>query len=163
MSLYEYVYVNSYSFIFFIPSLLCGLYVSLLCLNARSCLLLYTWPPFNLFFAELMSESEYAAFKAKAIAARSPAHRIYVVWRNRTTLVDCRNIGPSSPCFCTHRYRDHATDNTSKMNVHCRMAGCKCALFDYIPIHGSQDAKCNCKHSYTEHNGKNKKCSVVNI
>ena len=105
---------------------------------------------------KLFSEEEYAEFKANAIAHR--ANRIYVSWRNRNTGLDCRQVGPSSPCFCGHRFRQHATDNTNKM-IHCRQAGCPCTLFHYIPIKGSQDLKCNCKHSYDVHNvTKSRKC-----
>lgn len=107
---------------------------------------------------KLFSEEEYAEFKANAIAHR--ANRIYVSWRNRNTGLDCRQVGPSSPCFCGHRFRQHATDNTNK-HIHCRQAGCPCTLFHYIPIKGSQDLKCNCKHSYDVHNvTKSRKCKT---
>lgn len=104
---------------------------------------------------KLFTPEEYEAFKANAIAHR--ANRIYVCWRNMQTGMDCRSIGPSSPCFCGHRYKNHATDNHNK-KIFCKQAGCACALYDYVPIRGTQDCKCTCKHSYDVHNvtGKRK-------
>jgi hypothetical protein len=104
---------------------------------------------------KMFTEEEYAQFKANAILAR--ANRIYVSWRNMQTGMDCRMVGPTSPCFCGHRYKQHATDNTNK-KMHCRQAGCPCQLYDYVPVRGTQDVKCTCKHSYDVHNvtGKRK-------
>lgn len=97
---------------------------------------------------KMFTEEEYAEFKANAIAHR--ANRIYVSWRNMTTGMDCRQVGPSSSCFCGHRFRQHATDNTNK-NIFCKTQGCPCTLFSYIPVRGTQDVKCTCKHSYDVH------------
>lgn len=46
----------------------------------------------------LLSEAEYAAFKARAIEARK--NRIYVCWRQLESQMDCKNIGPESKCAC---------------------------------------------------------------
>ena len=46
----------------------------------------------------MMSEAEYAAFKARMIEARK--NRLYVCWRDTETGIDCKNIGPQSKCFC---------------------------------------------------------------
>jgi hypothetical protein len=97
---------------------------------------------------KLLSEEEYAAFKANAIAHR--ANRIYVSWRCLKSGIDCRMVGPTSPCFCGHRFRQHATDNHNKQ-MHCRQAGCACTLYSYIPVRGTQDVKCTCHHSYDVH------------
>jgi len=43
--------------------------------------------------------------------------------------------------------------------VHCKIKGCPCPSYYYIPVHGSQDFKCLCKHSYTEHDPITKKCT----
>eukprot|EP00753_Platysulcus_tardus_P020572 PLAT8233.1.p1 GENE.PLAT8233.1~~PLAT8233.1.p1 ORF type:complete len:471 (+),score=103.19 PLAT8233.1:37-1449(+) len=108
---------------------------------------------------ELLSEEEYAAFRARALEARK--NRLYVSWRNSDT-VDCKLIGPSSRCFCGHRYKDHATDETETKNVHCRAPGCSCNLFAYIPVHGSGDLKCHCKHSFEQHrNNGRKRCNLA--
>lgn len=42
--------------------------------------------------------------------------------------------------------------------IKCKEIGCKCRLFDYIPVHGSYDFKCLCKHSYRDHDVKTRKC-----
>lgn len=107
-----------------------------------------------------MSEEEYAKFRAKAIEARK--NRIYVTWVNNETGLECRAVGPSSKCFCGHKYRDHNTDNKDK-NIFCRMKKCSCKLFEYIPIRGSQDLKCHCKHSYKQHNVATKQCEKINM
>lgn len=44
-------------------------------------------------------------------------------------------------------------------NVKCKNPKCKCQRFEYIPVHGSYDFKCLCKHSYRDHNCKNKSCT----
>lgn len=100
------------------------------------------------------TEEEYERFKKEAAEKRK--NRLYVVWRNVARDLDCRVVGPSSACFCGHRYRAHATDNTADRNVHCQVAGCRCQLYEYVPVRGTQDVKCHCKHSYEEHrvNGK---------
>jgi len=104
----------------------------------------------------LMGEEEYEKFKANAIAHR--ANRTYVSWRCLKSGIDCRMVGPSSPCFCGHRFREHATDNQKPNRIHCRQPGCPCNEYSYIPVRGTQDVKCTCKHSYDVHNvtGKRK-------
>jgi hypothetical protein len=133
---------------------------------------------------KLFSEEEYAVFKANAIAHRAdriyvsatpnlqlaycacaaahpppllPLRLLQVSWRCMSSGMDCRQVGPTSPCFCGHRFKQHATDNTNK-NIFCKQAGCPCKLYDYIPVRGTQDVKCVCKHSYDTHNvtGKRK-------
>ena len=71
-------------------------------------------------------------------AQRQPQNRLYVSYRCLPTGVDCKNVGPSSRCFCGHLYKHHATDNYKDRNVHCREAGCPCTLFQLIPGHGSR-------------------------
>eukprot|EP01083_Nonionella_stella_P069515 185338_1 len=103
----------------------------------------------------LLSEKEYEKFKQKAIVARK--NRIYVSWCSLKTGMECRAVGPVSKCFCTHRYRDHETDNKEK-RMFCRIKRCPCRLFDYVPVRGCQDIKCHCKHSYSEHDSGSKFC-----
>lgn len=43
--------------------------------------------------------------------------------------------------------------------VKCKAANCKCLNFGYLPIHGSQDFKCSCKHSYQHHDPNKKTCA----
>lgn len=40
----------------------------------------------------------------------------------------------------------------------CKTAGCKCLDFQYLPIYGSQDFKCSCKHSYQVHDPSKRAC-----
>ena len=41
----------------------------------------------------------------------------------------------------------------------CKKPKCACPCFTHIPVFGSSDFKCLCKHSYTEHDPISKKCS----
>ncbi len=107
-----------------------------------------------------MSEAEFEAYKEKVKDARK--NRLYVAWRNLKG-IDCKMIGPSSLCFCNHRFRDHAFDNIEKRDIHCKDKSCICQMFNYIPIYGSMDLKCLCKHSYKFHDSLSRKCSQVII
>ena len=49
--------------------------------------------------------------------------------------------------------------NAKNKKIRCKARGCKCRCFEYIPVHGSYDFKCLCKHSYRLHDPKTKKCS----
>lgn len=48
--------------------------------------------------------------------------------------------------------------NKDTKNVFCKVKGCSCQCFYYIPTHGSYDFKCLCKHSFKEHDPVTKKC-----
>lgn len=41
--------------------------------------------------------------------------------------------------------------NVPNGKVKCKSTGCKCPTYTYIPVQGSQDFKCSCKHSYQQH------------
>eukprot|EP00741_Cyanophora_paradoxa_P011848 tig00020564_g11451.t1 len=90
---------------------------------------------------------EYEAFKRDVAAKR--ADRWYVSWRCVSSGIDCKNVGPSTKCFCDHRYKEHDTDAADF--VRCRAAGCKCGQFEYLPSHGTWAVKCNCKHDHDAH------------
>ena len=102
---------------------------------------------------KMMSESEFEAYKKKVASAR--ANHLYVYYTNAKG-EECKAIGPSSLCFCKHRYRNHNFDNVTNKKVNCK--NCKCKLFNYIPVHGSLDIKCSCHHSYECHDPVTKKC-----
>ena len=106
---------------------------------------------------QLFTEREFAEYKQTVADARLH-HRLYCSWRNTALALDCRQIGPASQCFCTHRFRQHATDNWESREVHCKVAGCDCRMFDYLPIRGSQEARCHCKHVHDQHNPRTKRC-----
>ena len=106
---------------------------------------------------KMMSEQEFEEYKARVREKR--ANRLYVHWRNMETGQDCKAIGPASQCFCGHRFKQHNFDNVETKKVDCKDKQCKCKLFDYIPVFGSQDFKCyTCKHSCHEHDPVTKKC-----
>ena len=102
---------------------------------------------------KMMTDAEFEAYKKKVAAAR--ANHLYVYYVNNKG-EECKAIGPSSICFCKHRYRNHNFDNVTNKKVNCK--NCKCKLFNYIPVHGSMDIKCNCHHSYEDHDPVTKKC-----
>ncbi|PHJ22684.1 protein fam221a isoform x1 [Cystoisospora suis] len=105
---------------------------------------------------QLLSQQEYEALRTRAAAAsRNP---LRVSWRNVANGLDCRLVGPSSSCLCGHRLRDHDWMASETKAVKCRMRGCPCPLFEFIPVQGSQDIKCRCKHSYLEHNVVTRQC-----
>jgi hypothetical protein len=102
---------------------------------------------------KMMTDAEFEAYKKKVAGAR--ANHLYVFYVNGKG-EECKAIGPSSMCFCKHRYRNHNFDNVTNKKVNCK--NCKCKLFNYIPVHGSLDIKCGCHHSYEDHDPVTKKC-----
>jgi len=48
--------------------------------------------------------------------------------------------------------------NPKNKRVKCKAPRCKCKCFLYIPVHGSYDFKCLCKHSYKDHGVITTKC-----
>ena len=46
----------------------------------------------------------------------------------------------------------------NKNKVFCKRPKCVCPTFSHVPVFGSNDFKCLCKHSYTEHDPISKKC-----
>jgi hypothetical protein len=105
---------------------------------------------------KLMSDQEFEAYKKKVAEARK--NHLYVFWVNPKGF-ECKAIGPESMCFCGHRYKSHNFDNIKTKKVNCKTAKCKCSLFDYVPVYGSNDVKCLCKHSYSLHNLSTRGCT----
>ena len=103
---------------------------------------------------KMMTDAEFEAYKKKVAGAR--ANHLYVYYINKRG-EECKAIGPSSMCFCKHRYRNHNFDNVTNKKVNCK--NCKCKMFNYMPVHGSMDIKCLCHHSYEVHDPVTKKCS----
>ena len=104
---------------------------------------------------KMMSEKEFEAYLAKVSESRK--NHLYVHWTNEKGY-DCKAIGPDSMCFCGHRFKRHNFDNIKTKKVDCK-ENCKCPLFEYVPVHGSNDIKCLCKHSYSLHDNKSRKCT----
>lgn len=105
----------------------------------------------------LMSEKEFADYKRNY--AQKAEHRLYTTWYNPEGLA-CKNVGPSSKCFCDHPYKSHDYLEAPNGKVKCKNPGCKCPSFTFIPIHGSQDFKCGCKHSYQKHDLVKQNCTA---
>ncbi|VDH99230.1 Hypothetical predicted protein [Mytilus galloprovincialis] len=82
-------------------------------------------------------------------------NRLFVSY-SAPTGMDCKMIGPETPCFCTHRYKQHKTDfevipTDRPIKLPCRQRGCKCATYHFAPLNGSQPIRCTCKHTSEEH------------
>lgn len=84
------------------------------------------------------------------------SERLFTSWYN-TKGLQCKIVGPSTKCFCDHLFKYHTTTGGK---LKCSQAGCKCGDFCYIPIYGSQDLKCNCKHSYQQHDVGKRNCKA---
>ena len=54
-------------------------------------------------------------------------------------------------CFCSHSWSSHAWYETSSKRCRCRVDGCRCTCFSYIPGRGSTHLRCSCKHTHEEH------------
>ncbi|KRX05369.1 hypothetical protein PPERSA_00670 [Pseudocohnilembus persalinus] len=104
---------------------------------------------------KMMSEQEFEQYKKKMI--QNAGNRLHVTWQNSKGK-ECKTIGPSSKCYCDHRYKEHDYVSPQGKMIKCKMNGCKCKCFSYIPLFGSQDMKCVCKHSYSQHDPNSKKC-----
>lgn len=103
----------------------------------------------------LMTEQQFQNYKKNY--AQLSENRLYTSWYNPDGLC-CKAVGPSSKCFCDHPYKSHNFLEGTGGKVKCKTPACKCADFYYIPIYGSQDFKCSCKHSYQQHDVGKKNC-----
>jgi hypothetical protein len=99
----------------------------------------------------MMSEREFADYKKNY--AQLAQNRMYTTWYNPDG-VACKVVGPSSKCFCDHPYKTHDFLECPNDKIKCKQVNCKCANYSYLPIYGSQDFKCSCKHSYMAHDAK---------
>ncbi|KAM4873701.1 protein FAM221A isoform 2-T2 [Thomomys bottae] len=82
-------------------------------------------------------------------------NRLFVSWQSPTGL-DCILIGPETRCFCTHRYKQHKTDfevipQQRPILLPCRVTGCACRAYFYVPLNGAQPIRCRCKHFADQH------------
>ena len=70
--------------------------------------------------------------------------------------MDCKLVGPETPCFCTHRYKQHKTDleaipKEHPISVPCRVSWCPCKSYNFVPCNGTQSIHCRCKHFSDQH------------
>nr|XP_023400117.1 LOW QUALITY PROTEIN: protein FAM221A [Loxodonta africana] len=98
---------------------------------------------------KLFTPEEYEEYKRKVLPMRLQ-NRLYVSWRSPTG-IDCKLVGPETLCFCTHRYKQHKTDLEMMPQQHpislpCRVTGCQCRAFLYVPLNGPQPIPCRSKH-----------------
>ncbi|XP_066531317.1 protein FAM221A isoform X2 [Hoplias malabaricus] len=103
---------------------------------------------------KLFSEAEYEEYKKKVIPARMN-NRLYVSF-GVPRKMDCKLIGPETPCFCSHRYKQHKTDfeelpTGRPIVLPCQVKGCLCGSYQYVQHIGSQAVRCRCKHLPSEH------------
>lgn len=98
-------------------------------------------------FSEKVPQAHQAYLEYKQKQLHCANTRVFVTWRNSKGR-DCKAIGPATKCICDHRFKEHEYLNPVDKQVRCKIKGCKCRCFDYIPVHGSYDFKCLCKHSY---------------
>ncbi|XP_016072560.1 PREDICTED: protein FAM221A isoform X1 [Miniopterus natalensis] len=82
-------------------------------------------------------------------------NRLFVSWRSPTG-IDCKLVGPETLCFCTHRYKQHKTDfemipQQRPISLPCRVTGCQCRAYLYVPLNGTQPIRCRCKHFSDQH------------
>ncbi|KAM4705565.1 protein FAM221A isoform 2-T2 [Rhinophrynus dorsalis] len=103
---------------------------------------------------KLFSPEEYEEYKKTVLPLRMK-NRLYVSWRSPSGM-DCKLVGPETPCFCTHRYKQHKTDfkelpKDRQIDLPCQASRCPCKSFHYVPLNGSQPIRCRCKHFADDH------------
>ncbi|KAL9966029.1 hypothetical protein ACROYT_G024037 [Oculina patagonica] len=98
---------------------------------------------------KLFTPEEYEEYKKNVLPVRMK-NRLFVSWTAPNGM-DCKMVGPETMCFCNHRYKQHRTDyetlpQTRPIPVPCRVSGCKCKSYHYVPKNGTQPIRCQCKH-----------------
>ena len=87
----------------------------------------------------------------RALEIRKKQERLFVFWECGE--FECHAVGPATRCFCNHSYSSHAWYETKTKKIGCRVDGCRCRCFSYVPGRGSTHIRCNCKHTHHEHRG----------
>ncbi|XP_022359105.1 protein FAM221A isoform X2 [Enhydra lutris kenyoni] len=103
---------------------------------------------------KLFTPEEYEEYKKRVLPMRLQ-NRLFVSWRSPTGM-DCKLVGPETLCFCTHRYKQHKTDfetipQQRPISLPCRVRGCACRAYLYVPLNGAQPIRCRCKHFADQH------------
>ena len=105
---------------------------------------------------DVMTPEQYEKFKKEVLPSRMK-NRLFVSW-GVPGGIDCKLIGPETPCHCSHRYRQHQTDYKvlpeSPVPIPCLAAGCRCVNYNYIPRQGTMFIRCHCRHLSDEHKVK---------
>ena len=97
------------------------------------------------------SSPSYEELKRRALKIREDGSRLFVHWTSPAAAVECQAVGPSTRCFCNHSWSSHAWYETGSKHVRCRVDGCKCTCFSYVPGRGSTHIRCACKHDLNDH------------
>ncbi|KAH3691411.1 protein FAM221A-like [Dreissena polymorpha] len=102
----------------------------------------------------MFTPDQYEAYKKKVLPMRLE-NRIFTAWSSPTGM-DCKLIGPETQCFCQHKYVQHKTDfekipSERPILVPCKIKGCGCKSYHYVPKNGTQPIRCSCKHFADEH------------
>ncbi|XP_064650941.1 protein FAM221A-like [Lineus longissimus] len=115
-----------------------------------------------------MSPEDFEDYQRRVLPMRLK-NRLYVSWYSPPTGINCKLVGPATPCFCTHRCKQHKTDFETIPEARpilqpCKVRGCRCNSYSYVPLNGSQPIRCGCKHYPDEHSETNlmkcKKCKL---
>ncbi|XP_076006136.1 protein FAM221A [Genypterus blacodes] len=102
----------------------------------------------------LFTPEQYEEYKRRMIPQRME-NRLYVSY-GVPGGIDCKLIGPETQCFCTHRFKQHQTDfevvpSERPLTLPCRVRGCRCSAYLYVPQNGTQPVRCRCKHLPQDH------------
>lgn len=102
---------------------------------------------------------------------------IYIGWRCPDFKHDCQRVNRKSRCFCDHLLDEHDNYNGKSVVVPCRVPGCKCKAYSWIPNRPEDigefwfqrrrnfdptqwRAKCRCKHTHDKHDPVYRRCQV---
>ncbi|XP_033740780.1 protein FAM221A-like [Pecten maximus] len=105
----------------------------------------------------LFTPEQYEAYKKKVLPMRLK-NRIFTAWAAPSGM-DCKLVGPETSCFCTHKYSSHKTDfenipEDRPILLPCKVKGCGCVTYHYVPRNGSMALRCTCKHFSDDHSSK---------
>lgn len=121
-----------------------------------------------------ISLQAYEAVRAKAAAASLDPLRC--AWVCASTGLQCRVVGPFSRCMCDHSFREHDVlqsrsslrhdrhhqhqqeGEETEIQVRCKVPQCRCPQYTFVPVQGSADFRCRCKHSYRDHDPASRHC-----
>ena len=84
----------------------------------------------------------------RALVIHQQKKRLFVFFGTPDS--ECHAVGPATRCFCGHSYSSHAWYETDTKRVRCRVEGCRCECFKYVPGRGSTHIRCACKHGHAE-------------
>nr|XP_040044292.1 protein FAM221A [Gasterosteus aculeatus aculeatus] len=103
---------------------------------------------------QLFTPEEYEEYKKRMLPQRAK-NRLYVSV-GVPGGIDCKLVGPETPCFCSHRYKQHRTDFEvvpceRPLSLPCQVSGCHCSAYQYVPRIGTNPVRCRCKHFPQDH------------